>query len=135
MEDQEVENSDDCGEEILTGRSEKMRGRVRSIPQKLRDSAYEITPETESNSKLWHLQSFELSGSYNYYCLVHIHISGSVVVICSQNGKMHTLKIKDLSREDEEPLGDLVYGDDVIMQYRGKPYAVKFVKYNGNSIK
>lgn len=93
-------------------------------PQKLLDSVFEVK-ENDPNSKLF-IKHEQL---WNHIWLNYF--AGSVVVRCSQNGKIHTVKAKDLSREDDEPLGDLLFGEDLILQYRGRPYSVKFVKYNG----
>ena len=67
------------------------------------------------------------------YCTVVYHtllyfIPGSVVVKCSQTGKLHQVKIKDLSREDCEPLTkeDLVKGSELMLEIKGKIYPVQF---------
>ena len=55
-------------------------------------------------------------------------IPGSAVVKCSQTGKLHQVKIKDLSREDCEPLTkeDLVKGSELMLEIKGKIYPVQF---------
>ena len=47
---------------------------------------------------------------------------------CSQTGKLHQVKIKDLSREDCEPLTkeDLVKGSELMLEIKGKIYPVQF---------
>lgn len=61
----------------------------------------------------------------------------TVVVQCSQMGKQHTVKVKDLSREDNLPLShdDLEPKMSLILQYKGKPWPVSFVKYKGKKKK
>lgn len=58
--------------------------------------------------------------------------SAPVVVKCSQTSKCHNTKLKDLSREDGEPLSkkDLTKGSNLILEMRGKSYAVQFM-YKG----
>ena len=58
-------------------------------------------------------------------------IPGSVVVKCSQTGKLHHVKLKDLSREDCEPLtkDDLVKGSELMADMKGKIYPIQFVQF------
>ncbi len=53
------------------------------------------------------------------------------MVQCSQTGKQHNVKVKDLSRDDLEPLisEDLVVNKPLILQYKGKPWPVTFLRY------
>ena len=55
--------------------------------------------------------------------------SAPVVVKCSQTSKCHNTKLKDLSREDGEPLSkkDLTKGSNLILEMKGKSYAVQFM--------
>ncbi len=52
---------------------------------------------------------------------------------CSQMGKNHTIRIKDLTKETGEPVTeeDLKPGNSLIMDYRGKPYPAEFVRNSG----
>ena len=54
---------------------------------------------------------------------------------CSQTGKLHTVKLRDLSREDCEPLtkSDLTKGSDLMMKMKGKLYPVKFAQFKDNN--
>ena len=63
-----------------------------------------------------------------YHTLFIYSIPESVVVKCSQTGKLHQVKIKDLSREDCEPLTkeDLVKGSELMLEIKGKIYPVQF---------
>ena len=56
---------------------------------------------------------------------------GSAVVKCSQTGKSHTVKLRDLSREDCEPLTtrDCARGSDLMVDIKGKVYPVKFIQF------
>ena len=67
----------------------------------------------------------------------YLHLLGttlnieSVVMKCSQTGKLHTVKLRDLSREDREPLAksDLVKGSDLMVEMKGKLYPVKIAQF------
>lgn len=50
---------------------------------------------------------------------------------CSQTGKLHQVKLKDLSREDCEPLikDDLVKGSELMAEMKGEVYPVQFVQF------
>ena len=52
---------------------------------------------------------------------------------CCQTGKQYNVKVKDLSRDDGEPMtsGDLAKGSTLVMDYRGKSYPVQFTRFNG----
>lgn len=54
------------------------------------------------------------------------------MVKCSQTSKLHNTKLKDLSREDGEPLSktDLKKGSKLILEIKGKSYPVQFM-YKG----
>lgn len=62
-----------------------------------------------------------------------IVILGQVVVRCSQTGKLHIAKLKDLARADFEALSntDLVTGSTLMFHYKGKPYPVQFIRFKG----
>lgn len=59
----------------------------------------------------------------------------SVVVKCSQTGKLHQVKLKDLSWEDCESLTkeDLVKGSELMVEMKGKIYPVQFVQFKYKS--
>ena len=52
---------------------------------------------------------------------------------CSQTGKQHTVKVKELSREDSMPLTekDLTKGAHLMLEFKGKPYPVTFSQFKG----
>ena len=54
---------------------------------------------------------------------------------CSQTGKLHQVKLKDLSREDCEPLTkeDLVKGSELMVEMKGKVYPVQFLQMKEKS--
>lgn len=66
--------------------------------------------------------------SFFYHIIL---IVGSVVVKCPQTGKLHQVKLKDLSREDCESLtkDDLVKGSELMVEMKGKIYPVQFVQF------
>ena len=57
-----------------------------------------------------------------------------MVVKCAQTSKLHSVKIKDLSRGDCEPLTkkDLTKGSNLIIEMKGKLYPVKFMHFRDN---
>ena len=61
----------------------------------------------------------------------HSSIIDYIVVKCSQTGKLHQVKLKDLSREDCESLtkDDLVKGTKLMAKMKGKVYPVQFVQF------
>ena len=68
--------------------------------------------------------------------LVHlffpIYILESVIVQCSQTGRKHQVKLRDLTKEDGEiSSADFVRGSAMIMNFKGKPYPVKFLQFKG----
>ena len=54
---------------------------------------------------------------------------------CSQEGKILTAKISDLSREDMQPLSnaDFHKGSALLCDIGGKAYPVQFMAYDGNA--
>ena len=62
------------------------------------------------------------------------YIAG-VIVQCSQTGRQHSAMIKDLSKDDAEPLTpeDLTNGVSVIFTYDKKDYPVTFLKFKGKN--
>ena len=52
-------------------------------------------------------------------------------ICCRETGKLHQVKLKDLSREDCESLtkDDLVKGSELIVGMKGKLYPVQFVQF------
>jgi hypothetical protein len=52
---------------------------------------------------------------------------------CSQEGKVFTAKIRDLSREDLQPLSnsDFSKGSLLLCDIRGKAYPVQFIAFDG----
>ena len=56
-----------------------------------------------------------------------------VVVRCNQNGRESSVKVKDLSNEDNTPLTkkDLVKGAQFFLNYKGKSYPVTFLRCKG----
>lgn len=60
-------------------------------------------------------------------------LAGAVTVQCSQTNKQHNLKLKDLQREDLEPLTNtyLVRGAKLLMTHLRKQYVVQFVQFKG----
>ena len=63
-------------------------------------------------------------------------LTGAVIVQCCQTNKRHTIKVKDLHREDGETLTTdyMVKGADLIMAYKGKPYEVQFIQFKGTLV-
>ena len=55
---------------------------------------------------------------------------------CCQTGKEHIVKIKDLSKEDAGPLipQDFISGSTLVLNFKGKPYPGKFLKFKGKCI-
>ena len=55
---------------------------------------------------------------------------------CCQTGKEHIVKIKDLSKEDAGPLipQDFISGSTLVLNFKGKLYPVKFLKFKGKCI-
>ena len=66
--------------------------------------------------------------------ILSIAYTGKVVLKCSQNGKLLTAQVKDISREDSLPLSasDLMPGASLLVEHKGKFYPVQFVRYKGN---
>ena len=62
---------------------------------------------------------------------VHCIFVEQAHVRCSQTGKVHTVKVKDLSREDGEALTQRFLDWSIIMHYRGKYCESQFVSYKG----
>ena len=52
---------------------------------------------------------------------------------CSQTGKVLSVKVRDLSREDGESFqeSDFTRGANLILEYKGKLYPVRFLTYAG----
>lgn len=72
----------------------------------------------------------------NLYYILSLCSIGAVIVQCSQTGKEHAVKVKDLSREDAEPLTPeaLTKGASLMLSFKGKPYPVKFQKFKGKQV-
>ena len=67
------------------------------------------------------------------------HISnhaGKVLLKCSQNGKVLTAQVKDISKEDGSPLSSVDFkpGASLLVEHKGKFYPVEFVRFKGNLI-
>lgn len=60
-------------------------------------------------------------------------ISGVAIVKCSQTGIQHKTKLSELSTESGEALTleHLTKGGNLMLKYKGKEYAVKFVHFKG----
>ena len=52
---------------------------------------------------------------------------------CSQTGEQHIVKLKDLSKEDNQPIlnDDLFEGSSLLIERNHKTYPVEFVKFKG----
>ena len=52
---------------------------------------------------------------------------------CSQTGEQHIVKLKDLSKEDNQPIlnDDLFEGSSLLIERNHKSYPVQFVKFKG----
>ena len=73
----------------------------------------------------------------NYQPLTSVNcFLGPVIVQCCQSGKEHIVKIKDLSKEDAGPLipQDFISGSTLVLNFKGKPYPGKFLKFKGKCI-
>ena len=57
-----------------------------------------------------------------------IHTLGKIRVKCNQTGKLFSVKVSTLCREDGDPLRkkDLVEGTQLVMTLNKKPYTVTF---------
>ena len=60
-------------------------------------------------------------------------VTGLTQVKCCQTGSSIVLKVKDLAREDYEPLtsSDLTKGSSLVMECKGNSYPVKFIQFMG----
>lgn len=58
---------------------------------------------------------------------------GFVIVRCSQTGKQHLVKVRDLFNEDCSLLTeeDLTRGSSLMLDYKGKTYPVTFIQFKG----
>ena len=60
--------------------------------------------------------------------LSHVYTVGKIRVKCNQTGKLFSVKVTTLCREDGDPLEkeDLVEGAQLVMTLNKKPYSVTF---------
>lgn len=59
-----------------------------------------------------------------------------MVVKCSQTSKLHYVKLRDLSREDLEPvtMKYLTKGAKTMLDMKGKVYPVQFMHFKGEHL-
>ena len=64
---------------------------------------------------------------------MHVLLTDKAVVKCSQTGEQHIVKLKDLSKEDNQPIlnDDLFEGSSLLVECNHKSYPVEFVKFKG----
>lgn len=57
------------------------------------------------------------------------------MVKCSQTSKLHSVRLKELSREDMAPVTNkyLTKGAKLMLAWKGKEYPVQFMHYKGNT--
>ena len=62
-----------------------------------------------------------------------LHVSGSVIVKCAQQGTKLSVKMKDLTSENFEPIkkSQLRKGVPLMADYKGKTYPVIFEAFPG----
>ena len=58
------------------------------------------------------------------------------MVKCSQTSKLHSVKLRDLSREDLEPvtIKYLSKGAKLMLDLKGKTYPVQFMHFKGECV-